>query len=201
SQSQRERALGDLKRGRIQILVATDIASRGMECEAITHVVNYDVPHTPEDYVHRIGRTGRVDAVGDAFTLMSPEEQKDITAIERFLGRTIPRVMLPDFDYKMRPKEAAASGRSESHRESRRETHRQGAGGHAHRGHAPSHRGSGASAGGGHRGGSGASSGGHAHRGGSGTSTGTHGHRGGGAPSGGHGPRPAGHGAGGGSSS
>jgi len=73
SQSQRERALGDLKRGRIQILVATDIASRGIDVEGITHVVNYDVPHTPEDYVHRIGRTGRVDAVGDAFTLMSPE--------------------------------------------------------------------------------------------------------------------------------
>ena len=107
SQSQRERALSDLKRGRIQILVATDIASRGIDVEGISHIVNYDVPHTPEDYVHRIGRTGRVDAVGDAFTLMSPQEQKDVMAIERFLGRTIPRVMLPDFDYKMRPKEIA----------------------------------------------------------------------------------------------
>ncbi|HET9251456.1 MAG TPA: DEAD/DEAH box helicase [Candidatus Eisenbacteria bacterium] len=100
SQSQRERALADLKRGRIQILVATDIASRGIDVEGISHVVNYDVPHTPEDYVHRIGRTGRVEAVGDAFTLMSPEEQKDVLAIERFLGRSIPRVVLPDFDYK-----------------------------------------------------------------------------------------------------
>ncbi|MGH7680739.1 MAG: DEAD/DEAH box helicase [Candidatus Eiseniibacteriota bacterium] len=109
SQSQRERALGDLKRGRIQILVATDIASRGIDVEGISHVVNYDVPHTPEDYVHRIGRTGRVDAVGDAFTLMSPEEQKDVVAIERFLGRTIPRVLLPDFNYKMKPKEIAHS--------------------------------------------------------------------------------------------
>jgi ATP-dependent RNA helicase RhlE len=109
SQSQRERALADLKRGRIQILVATDIASRGIDVEGITHVVNYDVPHSPEDYVHRIGRTGRVDAVGDAFTLMSPQEQKDVLAIERFLGRTIPRVMLPDFDYKMRPKDIAQS--------------------------------------------------------------------------------------------
>ena len=111
SQSQRERALGDLKRGRIQILVATDIASRGIDVEGISHVVNYDVPHTPEDYVHRIGRTGRVDAVGDAFTLMSPEEQKDFTAIERFLGRAVPRVMLPDFDYHMRPREIADSMR------------------------------------------------------------------------------------------
>jgi len=126
SQSQRERALGDLKRGRIQILVATDIASRGIDVEGITHVVNYDVPHTPEDYVHRIGRTGRVDAVGDAFTLMSPEEQKDLVAIERFLGRTIPRVLLPDFDYKMRPRELAVSVRSEPARK--------GTGGQRHRG-------------------------------------------------------------------
>ena len=109
SQSQRERALGDLKRGRIQILVATDIASRGIDVEGISHVVNYDVPHSPEDYVHRIGRTGRVDAVGDAFTLMSPEEQKDFAVIERFLGRAVPRVMLPDFDYHMRPREIADS--------------------------------------------------------------------------------------------
>ena len=102
SQSQRERALGDLRRGRVQVLVATDIASRGIDVEGITHVINYDVPHAPEDYVHRIGRTGRVDAVGDAFTLISPEEQKQLTAIERFLGRAVPRVILPDFDYKRR---------------------------------------------------------------------------------------------------
>jgi ATP-dependent RNA helicase RhlE len=102
SQSQRERALGDLRRGRVQVLVATDIASRGIDVEGITHVINYDVPHAPEDYVHRIGRTGRVDAVGDAFTLISPEEMKQLSAIERFLGRAVPRVILPDFDYKRR---------------------------------------------------------------------------------------------------
>jgi ATP-dependent RNA helicase RhlE len=102
TQSQRERALSDLRRGRVQVLVATDIASRGIDVDDISHVVNFDVPHTPEDYVHRIGRTGRVDATGDAFTLMSPEEQKDTLAIERFLGRTIPRVGLPDFDYHKR---------------------------------------------------------------------------------------------------
>jgi ATP-dependent RNA helicase RhlE len=116
SQSQRERALGDLKRGRIQILVATDIASRGIDVDGISHIVNYDVPHTPEDYVHRIGRTGRMDAIGDAFTLMSPEEQKDFTAIERFLGRAVPRVMLPNFDYKMRPREIADSIRGSDQR-------------------------------------------------------------------------------------
>jgi ATP-dependent RNA helicase RhlE len=105
SQSQRERALGDLKRGRVQILIATDLASRGIEMDGISHVVNYDVPHAPEDYVHRIGRGARSVAVGDAFTLMTPEEQPHVAAIERFMGRTVPRVMLPDFDYRMRPAE------------------------------------------------------------------------------------------------
>ncbi|HTO91841.1 MAG TPA: DEAD/DEAH box helicase [Candidatus Sulfotelmatobacter sp.] len=110
TQSQRERALAGLRRGRVQILVATDIASRGIDVEDISHVVNFDVPHTPEDYVHRIGRTGRVEAVGDAFTLMSPEEQSDVTAIERFLGRSIPRVSLPDFDYHRRAEPGQGHG-------------------------------------------------------------------------------------------
>jgi ATP-dependent RNA helicase RhlE len=160
SQSQRERALGDLKRGRIQILVATDIASRGIDVEGISHVVNYDVPHTPEDYVHRIGRTGRVDAVGDAFTLMSPEEQKDFTAIERFLGRAVPRVMLPDFDYKMRPREIADSIRGDGARGGGRGGKKRGAGSHGGGGHASS-RGShgGAHKGSSHRGSSGQSQG------------------------------------------
>jgi ATP-dependent RNA helicase RhlE len=113
TQSQRERALRDLKRGRIQVLVATDIASRGIDVDGISHVINFDVPHSPEDYVHRIGRTGRVDAVGDAFTLMGPEEQKDLTAIERFLGRAIPRVTLPDFDYHRRPTPEPAGSRGD----------------------------------------------------------------------------------------
>ena len=103
SQSQRERALRDLKRGRVEVLVATDIASRGLDVEDLTHVINYDVPVTPEDYVHRIGRTGRADATGDAFTLMSPEEERDLKAIERFIGRSIVRAMIPDFDYKKAP--------------------------------------------------------------------------------------------------
>jgi ATP-dependent RNA helicase RhlE len=116
SQSQRERALEDLKRGRVQILVATDIASRGIDVDGISHVINYDVPHTPEDYVHRIGRTGRVQAVGDAFTLMSPEERKGIAAIERFLGQSIPRVEIPDFDYHRRPEEVARGGHGDGRR-------------------------------------------------------------------------------------
>ncbi len=105
NQVQRERAVNDLKRGRVQILVATDVASRGIDTGGISHVVNYDVPQRPEDYLHRLGRTGQGDSAGDAFTLMSPEEQSAVAAVERFLGRTLPRVMLPDFDYRMRPTE------------------------------------------------------------------------------------------------
>ena len=105
SQGEREQALEDLKRGRVQMLVASNTSARSLDMSGIAHVVNYDVPLTPEDYVHRLGRAGRPDAVGDAFTLMSPDEQKEIEAIERFLGRAIPRVLLPDFDYDMTPGE------------------------------------------------------------------------------------------------
>ena len=173
SQSQRERALADLKRGRIQILVATDIASRGIDVEGISHVVNYDVPHTPEDYVHRIGRTGRVEAVGDAFTLMSPEEMKDVVAIERFLGRSIPRVLLPDFDYKAKPRpmdssrgdgrssgrggRGSAGGGGGSGARGASRPHAERRGGQSERAHGGSHGGRGgsgrASHGGGHGGG------------------------------------------------
>jgi ATP-dependent RNA helicase RhlE len=102
SQSQRERALRDFKRGRVSILVATDIASRGIDVDGITHVVNFDVPRTSEDYVHRIGRTGRMNATGDALTLVSPAEEKDAAAIERTIGRRIQRVKIADFDYNKR---------------------------------------------------------------------------------------------------
>lgn len=105
SQTERDRALSDLKRGRVQILVATDIASRAIDVDGIPHVINFDVPPTPEDYVHRLGKGGRTGAVGDAFTLMSPPDQEGVATIERFLGRAIPRVLLPDFDYRMRPVE------------------------------------------------------------------------------------------------
>ncbi len=105
SQDQREAALEDLKRGRSQILVASHAAARSLDVAGVAHVVNFEVPQTPEDYVHRIGRQGRADAVGAASTLMSPDEQKDVEAIERFLGRAIARVTLPDFDYGMTPSE------------------------------------------------------------------------------------------------
>ena len=100
---QRLRALEEFRRGRVPVLVATDIAARGLDIEEISHVINYDVPGTPDDYVHRIGRTGRVDAEGDAFSLVSPEEEEIVTKIESRLGESIPRVTLPDFPYQQPP--------------------------------------------------------------------------------------------------
>jgi len=102
SQRERERALRDFKRGRVEVLVATDIASRGIDVDDVTHVVNFDVPRTPEDYVHRIGRTGRMDAEGDAITFVTPEDHKEVAAIERFIGRAVKRETLPGFDYHRR---------------------------------------------------------------------------------------------------
>jgi ATP-dependent RNA helicase RhlE len=110
TQGQRERALAGFRSGRYQVLVATDIASRGLDVEGISHVINYDVPHHPEDYVHRAGRTARASAIGDAFTLMSREEEEFVAAIERFTGKGIPRVILPKFDYK-RPSPRREGGR------------------------------------------------------------------------------------------
>ena len=100
SQSQRLRALDQFRRGRNRVMVATDIAARGIDIDDITHVINFDVPNTPEDYVHRIGRTARAEATGDAFTLVAPDEEPMIQDIERTLKRTLPRVTLPNFDYK-----------------------------------------------------------------------------------------------------
>jgi ATP-dependent RNA helicase RhlE len=102
SQSQRTQALAGFKAGRYRVLVATDIAARGIDVEALSHVVNFDVPVVPEDYIHRVGRTGRAEATGEAYTFVSPEEEGDVRAIERVLGRTLPRVTLPDFDYRAR---------------------------------------------------------------------------------------------------
>ena len=97
-QRQRERALLDFKRGRAHVLVATDIASRGIDVDHVTHVINFEAPRAPEDYVHRIGRTGRMEATGEAITLMSPDEREQVSDIERFQGRTIERVTVPGFD-------------------------------------------------------------------------------------------------------
>ena len=99
SQAQRTLALEGFKSGKHRVLVATDIAARGIDIEALGHVVNFDVPKVPEDYIHRVGRTARAEAVGDAFTFVAPEEEPDLKRIERALGRRLPRVLVPDFDY------------------------------------------------------------------------------------------------------
>ena len=99
TQSDREKALKGFRDGKFEILVATDIASRGLDITSVSHVVNFDVPQHPEDYVHRIGRTGRHDATGDAFTIMVAEDVQHVDAIERFIGRGIERAKLDGFDY------------------------------------------------------------------------------------------------------
>jgi ATP-dependent RNA helicase RhlE len=102
SQAQRTEALAGFKSGKYQVLVATDIAARGIDVEALGHVVNFDVPAVPEDYIHRIGRTGRAELTGDAFTFVAPDEESDLKAIERAVKSSLPRVTLPDFDYTSR---------------------------------------------------------------------------------------------------
>ena len=99
TQAQRTKALSDFKAGKIRVLVATDIAQRGLDITHITHVISYDVPQQPEDYVHRIGRTGRASREGDAFTFMAPDEIAMVRTIEAVIGKPIPRVSVPGFDF------------------------------------------------------------------------------------------------------
>jgi ATP-dependent RNA helicase RhlE len=113
SQNQRIEALAGFKSGKYEIMVATDIAARGIDVAGVTHVINYDVPENPEDYVHRIGRTGRAQAVGDAFTLVTPDNYGDVRDIERFIGAKIPELKLEDFDYRpLTGKPAQSDGQS-----------------------------------------------------------------------------------------
>jgi ATP-dependent RNA helicase RhlE len=105
SQLQRTQALAGFKAGKYRVLVATDIAARGIDVEALSHVVNFDVPHVPEDYIHRVGRTARAEMTGDAFTFVSPEEEADLRAIEKAIGKRLPRVTVPGFDYAKAPAE------------------------------------------------------------------------------------------------
>src|SRR5436309_6242031 len=100
TQREREQALRGFRDGRFEVLVATDIAARGLDIADVSHVINYDVPQHPEDYIHRIGRTGRMEAKGDAFTLMVAEDMRHVNAIERFISQKIPRVKLENFDYR-----------------------------------------------------------------------------------------------------
>ena len=105
SQAQRTQALAGLKSGRFPVLVATDIAARGIDVQELSHVVNFDVPNCPDDYVHRVGRTARAEATGEAFVFVSPDEEADVARIERAIGKRLPRVTLPGFDYRKKPAE------------------------------------------------------------------------------------------------
>src|SRR5882672_9273430 len=115
SQNQRLRALKDFKSGAVRVLVATDIAARGIDVDGISHVVNYDFPMHSEDYVHRIGRTGRAHAIGDAISFITPEDHGPLRSLERFIGRGIVRKKAEGFDYN-----AVAPSREERGRGERR---------------------------------------------------------------------------------
>jgi ATP-dependent RNA helicase RhlE len=99
SQNQRLKALADFKSGAVRVLVATDIAARGIDVDGISHVVNFDFPMHAEDYVHRIGRTGRAQAIGDALSFITPEDHASLRALERFIGRGLIRKRAENFDY------------------------------------------------------------------------------------------------------
>ena len=105
TQGQRTEAMNGFKRGLFRVLVATDIAARGIDVENLGLVCNFDVPPLAEDYVHRVGRTGRAKATGDACTLVSPNEEKTLRSIEQSLGHSMPRHKIPGFDYKSKPLE------------------------------------------------------------------------------------------------
>jgi ATP-dependent RNA helicase RhlE len=103
SQAQRTKALAGFRRGRYRVLVATDVAARGIDIEALSHVVNFDVPKVPGDYIHRVGRTARAGATGEAFTFVSEQEQGELRAIERVVKKSLPRRALDGFDYQNKP--------------------------------------------------------------------------------------------------
>ena len=102
SQAQRTDALAGFKSGKYRVLVATDIAARGIDVTALGHVINFDVPAAPEDYIHRVGRTARAELTGSAFTLVAPEDEGSIRDIERAINKRLQRVTVPDFDYTAR---------------------------------------------------------------------------------------------------
>jgi ATP-dependent RNA helicase RhlE len=151
SQAQRTEALAGFKSGRYKVLVATDIAARGIDVTALGHVINFDVPGQPEDYIHRVGRTARAEMTGSAFTLVSPEEEGSLRDVEKAIGKRLPRVTIPDFDYQSRPpalevphaqriaeiraRKAEERGRARVNAERRAQALRKSGGGHAGGGH------------------------------------------------------------------
>jgi ATP-dependent RNA helicase RhlE len=120
TQAQRNRAMEGFRRGQFQVLVATNIAARGLDVDHITHVISFDVPDVPDDYVHRVGRTARAKAEGDAFVLVSPAEERSLAQIERQIGQRLPRITLPDFDYRQadphRPRTSMSGQQGSAHR-------------------------------------------------------------------------------------
>jgi ATP-dependent RNA helicase RhlE len=116
TQGQREQALSGFKSGHFPIMVATDIAARGLDVESISHVINYDMPDTADAYIHRIGRTGRAQRTGDAFTLVTPEDNDIIRTLERIMGKPLIRLTLDDFDYTLPAPPRHASAMREGQR-------------------------------------------------------------------------------------
>ncbi len=111
TQSQRQSALSGFKKGTYQIMVATDIAARGLDVESISHVINFDMPDTADAYIHRIGRTGRAERLGDAFTLVTPEDNDMVKSLERIMGQRLERQTLKDFNYAAPPPPASSAPR------------------------------------------------------------------------------------------
>ncbi|HXD23916.1 MAG TPA: DEAD/DEAH box helicase [Gemmatimonadaceae bacterium] len=156
SQAARTAALAGFKDGTYRVLVATDIAARGIDVEALGHVVNLDVPAAPEDYIHRVGRTARAELTGDAFTFVAPDEESDLRNIERAIGRRLPRVTVPDFNYSAKPEsklEVPLAERLAKHRAMKAADRARAAEKAKRRGGAPPHSGANRGPGGGNRGG------------------------------------------------
>jgi len=127
SQNQRRAAMEDFRHGRTRLLVATDIAARGIDVKNISHVVNFDVPRHPEDYVHRVGRTARAYGVGDAVTFFDPSETPFLKNIERFIKIVFPRAVVPNFQYNNPPKiPVATAPRGHGHGQPRHGHHGRG---------------------------------------------------------------------------
>ena len=115
TQAQRQRALAGFKQGQYKVMVATDVAARGIDVEGISHVINYDIPTFPEDYLHRIGRTGRALSTGDALTFVTRSEARHVKKIEQFIGKKVEIKKYPDFDYnKVEEKQIHQSNHSET---------------------------------------------------------------------------------------
>ena len=124
TQGQRQSALNGFKQGRYRIMVATDIAARGLDVENISHVINYDMPDTADAYIHRIGRTGRAKRSGDAFTLVTPEDKAMVRSLEKIMQHTLPLEKLADFDYHSAPQNPTL--RKNSNKQTAKSTTRRG---------------------------------------------------------------------------